>query len=79
MKKEEMAENLGKTSAGDINEDPAAKINEELLKQEAENKSSNKEFNFTERLGKTVAGAIYEDPAMEKTQEETEAQIDENK
>lgn len=79
MKKEEIAENLGKASAGDINEDPATKKNEKLLKQESKKKTSNKEFNFTERLGKTVAGAVYEDPAMEKTQEETEAQMDENK
>lgn len=79
MKKEELAENLAKASAGDINEDPITKKNQEQLKKENKKKSSDNEFKFTERLGKTVAGAMYEDPAMEETQKETEAQMDEKK
>lgn len=76
MKKEELAENLAKASAGDINEDPATKKNQEQPKTQSKKNSAGKEFNYTERLGKTVAGAMYEDPAMEKTQEETEEQMD---
>ncbi|MGG5316367.1 hypothetical protein [Enterococcus sp. AZ072] len=79
MKKEELAENLRKTSAGNINEDPTTRNNSEILKKKHPKNSTEKDFNFTERLGKTVAGAMYEDPAMEKTQEETEEQMDNNK
>ncbi|MGO2638958.1 MAG: hypothetical protein ACTH9D_08030 [Enterococcus viikkiensis] len=72
---ENLAENLGKVSAGIRNEDPAVKNTE----HETEIKKDNdkEEPSMLEKLGKTQAGAVYEDPAMKETEEQTEKEKEE--
>lgn len=74
---ENLAENLGKVSAGARNEDPAVKHTEHETELEKDKNKEKKEPSMLEKLGKTQAGAVYEDPAMKETEEQTEKEKEE--
>lgn len=69
---ENLAENLGKVSAGIRNEDPAVKNTEHETEIKKDKDNDKEEPSMLEKLGKTQAGAVYEDPAMKETEEQTE-------
>ncbi len=76
MDKKELAENLGKASAGDRHQDPAVKATEKETEKNNEPLQEDHEPGLLEKLGKTQAGAIYEDPAMKETERKTEDEKD---
>lgn len=74
---ENLAENLGKVSAGIRNEDPAVKNTEHETEIKKDKDNDKEEPSMLEKLGKTQAGAVYEDPAMKETEEQTEKEKEE--